>query len=135
MSEQLEISFSRPSVFCWECGNRLASELHHVVPRSRGGNKTIPLCGECHGKVHGISRSMILGHLIKEGLKNAKKRGSVLGRRKGKTEESKIIAKHRDVVSLLELGKSVRVIAKITGKGNSTVCRIKKIIKRRKLLG
>jgi hypothetical protein len=32
--------------------------FHHVVPRSKGGRRTVALCGTCHGKVHdsGLTR-------------------------------------------------------------------------------
>ena len=36
---------------CFECGER-ASHNHHVVPRSMGGTKTVPLCLACHSLVH-----------------------------------------------------------------------------------
>jgi len=39
----------RPPRF--ECGS--PSEFdHHVVPLSRGGTATVPLCRDCHGKAH-----------------------------------------------------------------------------------
>jgi len=37
---------------CFECG-RPAAYRHHVIPKSRGGTKTVPLCGACHALVHG----------------------------------------------------------------------------------
>ncbi len=37
---------------CFECGAP-ADHNHHVIPKSKGGTKTIPLCTECHAKVHG----------------------------------------------------------------------------------
>jgi len=37
---------------CFECGAP-AEQRHHVVPRSLGGTKTVPLCCACHGKAHG----------------------------------------------------------------------------------
>ena len=37
---------------CFEC-NKPAQVDHHVVPKVLGGTKTIPLCNECHSKVHG----------------------------------------------------------------------------------
>lgn len=40
---------------CFECGCP-SDEAHHVIPRSYGGTKTIPLCNECHGKIHGVDR-------------------------------------------------------------------------------
>ena len=63
---------------CFECGAN-AEELHHVVPRSKGGTKTVPLCCECHGKVHDVKRISI-SQLSKEGLAKKKAQGYVLGR-------------------------------------------------------
>jgi hypothetical protein len=40
---------------CFECGE-VATERHHVIPRSKGGTKTVALCSKCHGLVHGIKR-------------------------------------------------------------------------------
>ena len=37
---------------CFECNNP-AQVNHHVVPKVLGGTQTIPLCNECHSKVHG----------------------------------------------------------------------------------
>ena len=37
---------------CFECGSPPPLHHHHVVPRSLGGTKTVPLCEACHGKVH-----------------------------------------------------------------------------------
>lgn len=36
---------------CLECGGPV-EHGHHVVPRSRGGTVTVPLCSKCHGKAH-----------------------------------------------------------------------------------
>jgi hypothetical protein len=47
---------------CFECGKE-AHHNHHVVPRVRGGTKTVPLCVECHSKVHG--KQMAHPELIK----------------------------------------------------------------------
>ncbi len=40
---------------CFECGAP-ADHEHHVVPRSLGGTRTVPLCAICHGKAHGRER-------------------------------------------------------------------------------
>ena len=37
---------------CFECGSDEKIVHHHVVPKSVGGTKTIPLCEYCHGLVH-----------------------------------------------------------------------------------
>lgn len=38
---------------CFEC-DRPAQHHHHVVPRSKGGKRTLPLCRDCHALAHGI---------------------------------------------------------------------------------
>jgi hypothetical protein len=43
-------------MICFECGSE-AVHQHHVVPKSMGGTKTVPLCAECHGKAHSIAIS------------------------------------------------------------------------------
>ena len=37
---------------CFECGATKNLHHHHIIPRSQGGTKTIPLCTRCHGYVH-----------------------------------------------------------------------------------
>ena len=37
---------------CFEC-DCVAEHRHHVVPKSKGGTRTILLCVKCHAKVHG----------------------------------------------------------------------------------
>lgn len=36
---------------CFECGDP-ATVKHHVIPKSKGGTKTVPLCNKCHSAVH-----------------------------------------------------------------------------------
>jgi len=52
---------------CWECGAE-TEEIHdhHVIPRSRGGTKTVPICGACHAKAHHRNRNMTTSALVKE---------------------------------------------------------------------
>ena len=64
---------------CVECG-ATATEDHHVVPRSRSGTFTVPLCGSCHGRAHGISRPTDIGALTRNGLERARSQGVILGR-------------------------------------------------------
>jgi hypothetical protein len=61
---------------CFECG--MASEFdHHVVPRLRGGTKTVRLCCECHGKAHSIKMASKV--LTKEALDAKRLRGERVG--------------------------------------------------------
>ncbi len=63
---------------------------------------------------------------IKSGLAEARRKGKVLGRPKGSIMQSAaFLERHRDIVRQLRAGQSIRNCAKITGKGNSTVQRVK----------
>lgn len=59
---------------CFECGNH-ADHEHHVVPRSRGGTKTVPLCGQCHAKAHHKHGNMSKNALIRESVHKKLARG------------------------------------------------------------
>jgi len=66
---------------CWECDME-AEEIqhHHVVPRSRGGTKTVGLCLECHGKAHHREKNMHTGELTKASMKVLKDTGKLYTR-------------------------------------------------------
>ena len=65
---------------CFECETAEDLQEHHVVPRSRGGTKTVTLCYECHMKAHGrTGKGLNHSRLTKEGLARAKARGVKLG--------------------------------------------------------
>jgi hypothetical protein len=51
--------------------------MHHVVPRSRGGTRTVPLCERCHGLVH--DRTMNTRALTKAALAVKKAKGQLVG--------------------------------------------------------
>lgn len=63
---------------------------------------------------------------INSGLAEARRKGRRLGRPPGSVMEgADFLAKHKDVVKLLREGQSIRHAAAITGKGTSTVARVK----------
>jgi len=67
-----------------------------------------------------------LSERIKSGLEEARRKGHKLGRPEGSTTSTKeLLAKHADIVRKLKENQSVRNTAKITGKGGSTVQRVK----------
>lgn len=111
---------------CFECGAVGDCHNHHVVPRVRGGTKTVPLCEACHGKVHG--RDMMgQRSLTKAGLAEARRQGKTLGRPVGSVmDSSALLAKHADIVKLLRAGHSIRHCAAISGKAKGTVEAIKR---------
>ena len=55
---------------CFECEATEDLQEHHVVPRFRGGTKTITLCYSCHLKAHG-QKGDGLNHskLVSDGIK------------------------------------------------------------------
>ena len=65
---------------CFECEAIEDLQEHHVVPRSRGGTKTVTLCNSCHQKAHGRdSKGLNHSRLTKEGIERARNRGVKLG--------------------------------------------------------
>lgn len=89
---------------CFECGSEATTE-HHVVPQSRGGTKTVPLCDDCHGKAHG--RGMATRDLTREAI--GRKRQA--GERIGTVPFGKVLA--GDGVTLMDDVAEVRVIARM----------------------
>jgi transposase-like protein len=82
------MSATRPP--CFECS--LPSDHdHHVVPRSKGGTRTVPLCAVCHAKVHGL-KTMWSSELTKAALARAKTLGRVAGRRPKLDERKQVLA-------------------------------------------
>lgn len=70
-----------------------------------------------------------LSERIKSGLSEARRKGRRLGRPKGSgLPDAKLLAKHKDICRRLREGHSIRNTAKITGKGVSTVQRVKGIM-------
>ena len=68
------------SCTCFECGSCKNIHHHHVVPRSRGGSATVPLCGRCHGKAHGkASGDWDISTLTSDALQHKKSNGEYTG--------------------------------------------------------
>lgn len=64
---------------CFEC-DAPSDHAHHVVPRSLGGARTVPLCGVCHGRAHGNDgRSATTRALTKAALAAKRSRGERIG--------------------------------------------------------
>ncbi len=72
------------------------------------------------------SETEMLRERINSGLAEARRQGVKLGRPQGSGLSSDdLLMKHRDIVKAIKAGQSVRNAAKITGKGPSTVQRVK----------
>lgn len=59
---------------CIECGASAEAD-HHVIPRSRGGTATVPLCGYCHALAHNMKHSMSTGALAAAAVARLKAEG------------------------------------------------------------
>ena len=71
----------------------------------------------------------VLRARIMSGLAEARRKGIKLGRRAGTTLPPKdLLKKHPDIVRNLRSGQSIRHTAKISGKGFSTVCRVRAVL-------
>jgi DNA invertase Pin-like site-specific DNA recombinase len=76
----------------------------------------------------------VLRERIKSGIEERRRMGLALGRPKGTTMTSEaLLNRHADIVRLLKQGQSIRHAGIITGKGFSTVQRVKKILDRRQV--
>jgi len=101
---------------CFECDSTESIHYHHVVPKTLGGKKTIPLCNLCHGLVHNIDYVKIKS-LQMAGIEKAKKDGKY----KGRTKAS--IKKVESAINLIKSGQSVKSAASKYNIGLSTLYR------------
>ncbi len=124
---------------CFECGGTEEIHQHHVIPKSLGGTKTIPLCNMCHGRAHGKLNGIGVHknpndwkRLIKIGREKWIANGGVQGRPAGSNESNeKFINKpsNRRIKELLEQGYSVRNVARMVGGASTrTVVKVRKMI-------
>ena len=65
---------------CWECGSVGHVHNHHVVPRSRGGTRTVPLCEACHGHAHHRDGAMKTSRMCRTALAAKRARGERTGK-------------------------------------------------------
>ena len=94
---------------CFEC-NEPKEHMHHVIPKSKGGKKTIPLCAKCHGLVHGKD-FLKMKTLQKIGIEKAISEGKYKGRLKGsKDTVEEILDKHKKVVDAIILNPNLSLI-------------------------
>lgn len=116
---------------CFECNSTDDIQKHHVIPVVLGGTRTLPLCGDCHSKVH----SKELTHwktLMTTGRERAKKRGITFGRPTGSSESIDIFlnkSKIQKIINELKSGKSVRCTARSVPCSTSTIYKVKQLLK------
>lgn len=93
---------------CFECDAK-ADHAHHVVPHSRGGTRTIPLCEPCHGLVHDKDFSN-LSELTKLGIERARANGKQIGRPTiSERKKQRILELAAQGLTSREIARKVRV--------------------------
>ena len=115
-------------VKCFECGSVDNIHNHHVVPKVRGGTKTIPLCGSCHGLVHGKRLGMEWKRLQSDGIRKAKLEGKYKGRTSIDTIQKFLNKpKNQKIIELLEIGKMYVEIQNEIGCSPNLIRKVKKL--------
>jgi DNA invertase Pin-like site-specific DNA recombinase len=110
-----------------DCGVSLYWHAQGIETMLANGKRN-PAAGIMLALLAELARSEVetLRERINSGLAEARRKGVKLGRPVGTTTPAEIfLQKHKDIVRLLKSGQSVRNAAKIAGKGNSTVQRVK----------
>lgn len=118
---------------CFECDEPM-KDMHHVVPKSKGGNRTLPLCAKCHGLVH--DKDFVKHRrLLIEGVERAKEEGKYKGRKKGSVQnDDKTLKRHSEIVKGLLSGHSYRHITSYTKSSSATIQKVKEILIKRNLI-
>ncbi len=113
---------------CFECGDTENIHQHHVIPKSLGGTKTIPLCETCHGRVH--QKDLVkFNNLAKQGRKRYVENGGKLGRKEGSAESIETFMGkpvNIEIKRLVEQGNSVRKVSARMRVSTSTVVKVRK---------
>lgn len=118
------LCFDKQHMLCFEC-DQPADHQHHVIPRSRGGTRTVPLCAGCHGLVHDRMFPPDHVRLIREGLTKARAAGVIMGRpRIGAEMEAKVLAMRTTSPEVGKMPMGLKRIAAALGIGPGTALRI-----------
>ena len=114
---------------CANCGSTDNLYLHHIVPLTLGGTNNlsniVPLCGNCHSKVHGTKATNIreLVRIGKEKAKEkAKEEGGVFKEGRPRVDPARI----EEALKMLTVNggdKSYKQVAHLTGISVKTLCR------------
>lgn len=92
---------------CFEC-NKRANHAHHIIPKSLGGERTIPLCEKCHGKIHALDFKNH-GELTKLGIKKARENGGNHGRPPVPLDMESVLFLRKEGVSFRDIAKTFSV--------------------------
>lgn len=113
-----------------EAGVSLYWHAHHIETLLPSGKRN-PAAAIMLALLGELARSEVetLRERVKSGLEAARRKGVRLGRPVGTTTPPEtLLIKHADIAKLLKAGHSVRHVARISGKGASTVMRVRKAL-------
>ena len=113
-----------------ECGVSLYWHQHSIETLLENGRRN-PSASIMFSLLSELARNEleVLSERIRSGMAEARRKGHKIGRPEGSSiGRDEFLEKHGDVVRQLKRGKSIRDIAKIVSKGNSTVQRVRKIL-------
>lgn len=99
---------------CFEC-NRKANHAHHIIPKSLGGERTIPLCEKCHGKIHSLDFKNH-GTLTKIGIERARENGVICGRPAQQLDVESILFLFKEGVPISAISKSFNTSSRTIGR-------------------
>lgn len=103
-----------------------AQRIETLLP----GGKRNPAAGIMLAVLSEMAHAEIetLSERVKSGLEQARRRGKTLGRPKGSDPSEKTLEKHKDIILHLRHSRSLRQISRITGKSQTTVLKVKKLL-------
>jgi hypothetical protein len=107
------------NAICLECG-KPSHVFHHIVPKSLGGTRTVPLCYRCHSLIHSIT-AVNISALVKAGIAKAIANGKHIG--KPRKYDNFQVDK---IINLLNELKSIRAVGRNLGIPESSIRRIMK---------
>ena len=97
-------------------------------------NPMAQLVISCMGSIAEMNRNQIKSRAL-EGIRVAQALGKFQGRKLGATQtDEKLLQRHQTIVKKLQKGISIRDISDITGASSATICKVKKVMKKRKML-
>lgn len=98
-------------------------------------NPMAQLVISCMGSIAEMNRNQIKQRAM-EGIRVAQALGKYQGRKVGATQtDEKLLQRHQTIVKKIQKGISIRDISEITGASSATICKVKKVMVNRKMLG
>ena len=87
---------------CFDC-DQIATHNHHVVPKSKGGRATVPLCATCHAKAHNRDALALAEAAWAKRKRAGKVYGGIpFGKRRGKNDKLVIDKKEMQILRIIK---------------------------------